>query len=125
MSKTYDNTFLHVDETSLEQPQHEHPTPEVDDNEFDGCIIPLITFFTVPLSALYPLWWFPFIFSKIGFPIYSLYVWPFCAIAWLLSLIMAHKRLGERAFTRFIAISSLVCLVVLNVLTFYFSFPDL
>lgn len=45
-----------------------------EDNGFEGCIIPMITFFAMPYAALYPLFWVPFAFTTIGFPVYCLYV---------------------------------------------------
>ena len=96
-----------------------------EDNGFEGCIIPMITFFAMPYAALYPLFWVPFAFTTIGFPVYCLYVWPFCVLIWLLSLLTAHKYLEEKSFDHFIAVSSVLCVLIQTVLTFYLSYPDL
>lgn len=95
------------------------------ENDFDGCVIPLINFFTVPYAALYPLFWVPFLFSPLGFPVYCLYVWPICVLIWVLSLIVAHKHMVDRHFSYFIALSTILCVIVETALTFYLSFPDL
>lgn len=96
-----------------------------EEDDFEGCIVPLINFMAIPYATLYPLFWVPFAFTAIGFPVYSLYVWPFCVLAWLLSLIVAHRYLKGRPFDYYIAVSTLLCVLVETVLTFYLSYPDL
>lgn len=109
---------------SVEETSKKGEKPKEED-DFDGCIVPLITFFAIPYAALFPLFWVPFAFTPLGFPIYSLYVWPFCVLEWLLSLLAARKRLANRSFYYFIAVSTVLCVLVETVLTFYLSYPDL
>lgn len=98
---------------------------EKDKNDFDNYLIPLLTLFAVPYAALFPLFWIPFTFTQIGFLVYSLYVWPFCMLAWLLSLIVVHKHLEKRSYNRFIAVSAVACVLIQTILIFYYSYPDL
>lgn len=98
---------------------------ESERNNFDNYIIPLVTVFAVPYAALFPLFWIPFTFTQIGFPVYSLYAWPFCMLVWLLSLIVVHKYLEKQGYERFIAVSAVTCVLVQTVLIFYYSFHDL
>lgn len=94
-------------------------------DDLDDLVIPVVTYSAVPYAALFPLFWIPFAFTKIGFPVYSLYVWPICVLVWLIVLIVAHNHLGKKAFERFVAISAVACIFVQIVLTFYLSYPDL
>lgn len=104
----------------------EKPTvPYVEDRDIDGCVVPLTMIVVVPYAALYPLFWVPFAFTKIGFPVYSLYVWPVCLFAWLASLIVARKYLNERDFFRFLVLASVFSVLIQTVLTFWLSYPDL
>lgn len=94
-------------------------------NDFDDCILPFISFIATIYAVLFPLFWIPFTFTKIGFPVFLLYVWPFCILAWIISLIVAQRYMQKRGFERFIVISALICIIVQTVLIFYFSYPDL
>lgn len=94
-------------------------------NDFDDCILPFISFIATIYAVLFPLFWIPFTFTKIGFPVFLLYVWPFCILAWVVSLIVAQRYMQKRGFERFIAISALTCIIVQTVLIFYLSYPDL
>lgn len=98
---------------------------EEEKDGFDNYIIPLVTVYAVPYAALFPLFWIPFTFTPIGFPVYSLYAWPFCVLVWLLSLIVARKYLEKQSYVRFIAVSAVACVLVQTIITFYFSYPNL
>lgn len=95
------------------------------ENDLDGCIFPLMYFFVTPYAVLFPLFWVPFAFTEIGFPVYSLYVWPFCLLIWVLSMLAAKKCLSEKHFDYFTAVSTIVCALVQTILTFYYSYSNL
>lgn len=91
----------------------------------NGCFVPFMLFVGVIFALLYPIVWTPFAFTRMGFPIDSLYVWPPCVLVWILLSVFTYRHVGKNAFIWYMLISSWTCLTIETFLTFHFALPPL